>query len=118
VAKRATHGLRANRRSISSDSSGDIFIAFSTANPGVASAEPVAQVDMLSNAHITAIFQATVASHRGSDHQFDDAADTMTGIRGNVTEAIPHDRVVEILRQVRGGWGALVLVAFHSFILP
>jgi len=98
VAKRATHGL-ARTGAISSDSSGDIFIAFSTANPGVASTKPVARVDMLSNAHISAIFQSTVEATEEAIVNSLVAAETMKGVRGTVCEAIPHERVVEILRK-------------------
>src|SRR5262249_15604774 len=59
VARRATLGL-ARTGSVSSNGSGDIFIAFSTANPDAASAPAVANIAMLSNARIGAIFEATV----------------------------------------------------------
>src|SRR4029077_7953123 len=59
VARRATLGL-GRTGSVSSNGSGDIFIAFSTANPNAASAPETAQVAMLSNARIGAVFEATV----------------------------------------------------------
>src|SRR5204863_1846053 len=59
VARRASLGL-ARTGSISSNGSGDIFIAFSTANSGAAGTADVAQVTMTSNNRIGAIFQATV----------------------------------------------------------
>src|SRR5262249_9982177 len=46
--------------SVSSNGSGDIFIAFSTANSGAAGSRETAQVSMLSNARIGAVFEATV----------------------------------------------------------
>ena len=98
VAKRAALGL-ARTGSISSDSSGDIFIAFSTANPGATAAKPVAQVEMLSSEHINAIFLATVEATEEAIVNSMIAAETMKGFRGTVCEAIPHDRVVEILRK-------------------
>ena len=96
VAKRASLGL-ARTGSISSDSSGDIFIAFSTANAGAAAAEPVARVEMLASAQINPIFEATVQATEEAIVNALFAAETMKGFRGAVCEAIPHDRVVEIL---------------------
>jgi len=98
VAKRATHGL-ARTGSISSDSSGDIFIAFSTANAGAAAAKPVARVEMVSSDQISAIFLATVEATEEAIVNAMIAAETMKGFRGTVCEAIPHERVVEILRK-------------------
>src|ERR687885_1521220 len=59
IARRASLGL-ARTGSVSSNGSGDIFIAFSTANGGAADARDTAQVSMLSNARIGAVFEATV----------------------------------------------------------
>src|SRR6184192_1724912 len=59
LARRASLGL-ARTGSISSNGSGDIFIAFSTANAEAATAPETAQVSMMSNARIGAIFEATV----------------------------------------------------------
>jgi L-aminopeptidase/D-esterase-like protein len=98
VAKRASLGL-ARTGSISSDSSGDIFIAFSTANAGASVATPVANVEMLAAEGISAIFQATVEATEEAIVNAMIGADTLTGYRGATCEAIPHDRVVEILRK-------------------
>src|SRR2546428_13717205 len=59
IARRAALGL-ARTGSVSSNGAGDIFIAFSTANAGAADAREAAQVSMLSNARIGAVFGATV----------------------------------------------------------
>jgi len=67
--------------------------------PTVLSVEEVAQVDMLSNARITAIFQATVEATEEAIVNSLIAAETMKGVRGTACEAIPHGRVVEILRK-------------------
>jgi L-aminopeptidase/D-esterase-like protein len=96
VAKRAALGL-ARTGAVSSDSSGDIFIAFSTANAGVAAQEPVARIEMLSSERITSIFEATVQATEEAIVNSLIAAEAMRGFRGAVCEAIPHDRVVEIL---------------------
>ena len=68
LARRASLGL-GRTGSVAGNGSGDIFIAFSTANPGAASAPEPAPVSMMSNERISAVFEATVQSDRGSDHQ-------------------------------------------------
>jgi L-aminopeptidase/D-esterase-like protein len=98
VAKRASLGL-ARTGAISANTSGDIFIAFSTANAGAAAAEPVAKVESVSNRHITALFEATVQATEEAIVNAMVAAETMTGFGGTTSQAIPHDRVVEILRK-------------------
>jgi D-aminopeptidase len=98
IARRATLGL-ARTGSVSSNGSGDIFIAFSTANAGAAEAREAAQVSMLSNARIGAVFEATVQATEEAIVNALVAGDTMTGIDGHRVEALPHDRLREILRK-------------------
>src|SRR5262249_16345829 len=86
IARRATLGL-ARTGSVSSNGSGDIFIAFSTANPNAAGATDTAQVSMLSNARIGAVFEATVQATEESIINALVAAETMTGVDGHRTEA-------------------------------
>jgi D-aminopeptidase len=81
------------------NSSGDIFIAFSTANAGVAGAERVARVDMLPNARITPLFYATVQATEEAILNSLLAATTMTGADGLRIHALPHDRLLATLRQ-------------------
>ncbi|HUF27820.1 MAG TPA: P1 family peptidase [Gemmatimonadaceae bacterium] len=66
IARRAALGL-ARTGSIASNGSGDIFIAFSTANHGVASAPGTPQVAMVPN-HIVAV-RGDGPGHGGSDYQ-------------------------------------------------
>lgn len=61
VARRASLGL-GRTGSVSSNGSGDIFVAFSTANAGAAAAAYTAQLQMMSNARIGALFEACQAS--------------------------------------------------------
>ena len=96
LARRASLGL-ARTGAISASSSGDIFIAFSTANPDAAGAADTAQVAMLSSARITPLFEATVQATEEAIINALIAAETMTGFKGTVSPAIPHERVVEIL---------------------
>src|SRR5207247_670399 len=59
--------------------SGDIFVAFSTANPGAAKPEANVSVTMLPNERITSLFEATV---QATEEAFDNAmvsAEKMTG---------------------------------------
>jgi L-aminopeptidase/D-esterase-like protein len=98
LARRASLGL-ARTGSISANSSGDIFLAFSTANAGAASAAPVAHVGMISNERITTVFEAAVLATEEAIINAMIAAETMTGRNGTTVQAIPHDRVREILRK-------------------
>ena len=83
-----------------SNGSGDIFIAFSTANPGAARAGggPV-DLKMLPNETETAFFSATIEAVEESIVNALVAAETMTGARGRTIQALPHDRLREILRK-------------------
>jgi D-aminopeptidase len=98
IARRAALGL-GRTGSVSSNGSGDIFIAFSTANAGAASApEPVA-VTMMSNEKISAVFEATVDATEEAIVNALVAAETMTGVDGHRSEAISHDALRQVLRK-------------------
>jgi len=81
-----------------SNSSGDIFIAFSTANPGAAAREGLLATEMLPNEAMSPLFLATVQATEESIVNAMVAAKTMVGINGNTVYALPHDRVIDILR--------------------
>ncbi len=98
VAKRVTLGLGRDG-SYSGDGSGDIFIAFSTADPGAASSRGVRQVGMLANDQINPIFLATVQATEEAVINAMIAAETMTGIEGHTVIALPHDRLLEVLKK-------------------
>src|SRR5207248_6482803 len=98
VARRASLGL-ARTGSISSNSSGDIFIAFSTANARAAAATDPVQVSMISNARIGAVFDATVQATEEAIVNALVAAETMSGVDGHRVEAISHDALQQILRK-------------------
>src|SRR5580658_3342613 len=99
IAKRVTLGL-GRLGSISGDGSGDIFIAFSTANAGagVEQKKPVA-VQMLPNDRMDALFEATVQATEEAVGNALVAARTMTGADGHMVEALPHDRLREVLEK-------------------
>ena len=82
-----------------SNSSGDIFVAFSTANPGAAARGGLIRTDMLPNDALSPLFLATAEATEESIVNAMVAAETMTGINGNTVYALPHERVVEILRE-------------------
>jgi D-aminopeptidase len=79
--------------------SGDIFVAFSTANPGVASDTGVARVAMLPNARVNALFTATVQATEEAIVNALLAAETMTGANDVRVFALPHDRLLALMRK-------------------
>jgi D-aminopeptidase len=98
LARRATHGL-GRTGATSGNGSGDIVIAFSTANPRAAAEADVAQVTMLSNQRISALFDATAQATEEAIINSLVAAETMTGVDGRTVEALPHGRLKEILKK-------------------
>src|SRR5215471_6683198 len=104
IARRASLGL-ARTGATSGNSSGDIFIAFSTANPGAAGVHDVASVQMLSNDRISAVFTATVQATEEAIVNALIAGQTMKTADGRTIEALPHDRLVELLRKYGRRYG-------------
>lgn len=99
IAKRVTLGL-GRLGSISGDESGDIFIAFSTANPGAGMEQKkVVPLQMLPNERMDALFEATVQATEEAVVNALVAAKTMTGVDGHTVEALPHDRLREVLKK-------------------
>src|SRR5262249_48174677 len=98
LARRTTHGL-GRTGATSGNGSGDIVIAFSTANPGAAAATNAVQVSMLSNERISELFDATVQATEEAIINALVAAETMTGVNNRTVQAIPHDRLKEILKK-------------------
>jgi D-aminopeptidase len=82
-----------------SNFSGDIFLAFSTANPGAAARDGQRNLAMLSNDEIDPLFDATVDATEEAIINAMVAAKTMTGINGNTIHAIPHDQLRAVLRK-------------------
>jgi D-aminopeptidase len=81
------------------NSSGDIFIAFSTANPEASKATGTAQLTMLPNERINPLFFAVASATEEAIVNAMIAAETLKGINGNTVYAIPHDRLREILKK-------------------
>lgn len=106
LCKRATLGL-ARDGGTSGDGSGDIFVSFSTANPGADPAAkgrprgappPLVQVAMLPNWAMGPLFDATIQATEEAILNAMVGAKTMTGINGRTIEAIPHDRLRRIMQ--------------------
>ncbi len=99
IAKRVTLGL-GRLGSISGDGSGDIFIAFSTANAGAGLEQKKnSNVQMMPNSRMDALFEATVQATEEAVVNALVAAKTMTGADGHTVEALPHDRLREVLKK-------------------
>jgi L-aminopeptidase/D-esterase-like protein len=81
------------------NSSGDIFVAFSTANAGTASDTGTVRLAMLPNAHINPLFTATVQATEAAIVNAMLAAETMTGQGDLRVFALPHDRLMAAMRK-------------------
>src|SRR5271156_5784543 len=98
LARRATMGL-ARTGSISGNSSGDIFIAFSTANRGAGKEPGPNTVLTVSNERISPLFQATVEATEEAIVNAMVGAQTMTGVDGHTIDALPHDTLTELMKR-------------------
>jgi len=98
LARRVSLGL-GRAGSISGNGSGDIFIAFSTANPGAAAADHVVDLKMLPNDQIEPVFAATVQATEEAIINAMVAAETMTGIENHKVIALPHDKLRAVLKK-------------------
>ncbi len=81
------------------DGSGDIFIAFSTANSNVAFSDGRVNVEMLPNWMISPLFEATVQAVEEAIVNTLVAAETMEGINDNKVWALPHDRLIQVMKK-------------------
>ncbi|MGI8957675.1 MAG: P1 family peptidase [Chthoniobacterales bacterium] len=99
LARRATLGL-ARTGSISGNGSGDLFIAFSTANPGATDpAKSTQTVQTVPNDLLDPVFEATVESiEEAIVNALVDNHD-MIGRDDHVVVALPHDRLRELLQK-------------------
>ena len=83
--------------SIASNGSGDIFIAFSTANPGASDVDHLVDVKMVPNGSLNPLFEATVEATEEAIVNAMVAATDMTGINGHHVRALPHDQLRAVL---------------------
>ena len=98
VARRVSMGL-ARDGSIAANGSGDIFIAFSTANPGAAKPTGVAAVTDLPNDRMDPVFAATVQAVEEAIVNAMIGAETMKGANDLVVRALPHEELRTILKK-------------------
>jgi D-aminopeptidase len=98
MARRVSLGLGRDG-SYSGDGSGDIFLAFSTANPGAVGTKGLHQLTMLPNDSLDPIFLATVQATEEAVVNAMVAAETMKGINDHEVIALPHDRLREVLKK-------------------
>jgi L-aminopeptidase/D-esterase-like protein len=95
VARRVALGLGRDG-SVGGGGSGDIFIAFSTANPD-ADASHLADLKMLPNNSLDPLFTATVQGTEEAIINSMVAAEDMTGIDDRHVSALPHEKLREVL---------------------
>jgi D-aminopeptidase len=103
LAQRAVLGVARSGGGGENDS-GDIFFAFATGNRGLhpedaAYAPLTLPVEMLSNDHIDELFWATIEATEEAILNSMVAAETMVGRDGITFHALPHDRLVEVMRR-------------------
>jgi D-aminopeptidase len=98
LAHRATLGIGRDG-SISGNGSGDIFIAFSTANSGASSATKPVDVKMLPNDSLDPVFAATVEATEEAVINAMIAAASMTGIDNHHVTSLPHDQLKAVLKK-------------------
>jgi D-aminopeptidase len=98
LAKRAALGL-GRMGSVAYNGSGDIFVAFSTANAAALKGEPLSQTTSIGNDHIDPLFAATVQATEEAIVNAMVAARDMQGNGGHYAKAIPHDELVRLLER-------------------
>ncbi len=98
IARRAALGL-ARTGSVSGNGSGDIFIAFSTANPKADDAPGPNTVQTVSTERISPLFEATVEATEEAIVNAMVGAKTMTGVNGRTVISLPHEKLQQVLRK-------------------
>ncbi len=101
LAKRAMLGL-GRTGGIASNGSGDYVIAFST-DPALRvpynAKSPLLEQKVLSNDHVTPLFMAVIEATEEAIVNSLWAAETMTGFEGRTIEALPREKVLELLKK-------------------
>jgi D-aminopeptidase len=96
------------------NSSGDIFIAFSTANPSAFQREDFTKLDELPNDLINPLFEATVQAVEEAIINAMVAAETMEGINGNKVYGLPHNLVKDLLKKYNRTFTPVKTIAVAS----
>ena len=104
IARRATLGM-ARTGSLGGNGSGDIFLAFSTANPSAGHGDEngLATLQALSNDKIDPLFYASVYATEEAILNALVSAETMTGKDGITVKALPHEDVMDLLKRYGRG---------------
>ncbi|MCP4976402.1 MAG: P1 family peptidase [Maribacter sp.] len=82
-----------------SNGSGDIYLAFSTANEKAFNRDETTEIKTFSNDQMTPLFEATVQAVEESIINAMVAAETMEGINGNKAYGLPHNLLIKILKK-------------------
>ncbi len=99
LARRASLGL-ARTGATSGNGSGDLFVAFSTANPGAANPDqPTHSVLTVPNDRLDPLFEATVQAVEEAIVNALVDNRSMTGRDGHEVEALPHERLRDLLQK-------------------
>ncbi len=99
VARRSSYGI-ARSGGIASNESGDLFVAFSTANADVIERNfGTVSVEMLGEGHLSVIYEAAIQAMDEAIMNALFAGETMVGRDGNTAPGLPIPVVQEILRQ-------------------
>jgi L-aminopeptidase/D-esterase-like protein len=98
LARRVSLGL-ARTGAVSGNGSGDLFLAFSTANSGAWRPGAATQVDMLGNDQLDPVFAAVVQATEEAVVNSLVAGRDMTGHQGRRVMALPHDRLRAVLKK-------------------
>ncbi len=98
LTRRAALGL-SRTGSFAGNGSGDIFIAFSSANEQANQASSDIALDALSNEDMNPLFIATIQAVEEAIINALVAGREMTGHRGNTVSAIDHERLKSLLRE-------------------
>jgi D-aminopeptidase len=101
LAKRVSLGL-ARTGTISGNGSGDLFIAFSTANPNVANPNQITHsVETIPNDLLDPLFTGVVQATEEAVVNALVDNHSMTGRDNHFVPALPHDRLGELMKQFR-----------------
>jgi L-aminopeptidase/D-esterase-like protein len=99
LARRVPLGL-ARTGTVGNNSSGDIFLAFSTANEAAfAQRAGLAPMETLANGDLDQLFLATVEATEEAVIDAMLCAETMVGRDGNTAIALPADQLLDLMRQ-------------------
>ena len=98
ITRRASLGI-GRMGGIGGNSSGDIFLGFSTANPNAAADTGLVALSAIPNEAINPLFEAAIDATSEAILNAMLAAETMTGANGYRVHALPHDRLIAALRK-------------------